>query len=154
MKTTGGRFSGSVSRSGSFTLLTLPSSVSDGYVLTTACPHEDTSAIIQNIILFLLAVPTSVAVAQPHVPLTTSDIVLGTASLLTLLTEFTADNQQNSYQNFKHSGGKHDQNAWPGARLSFTPQDAKRGFITRGLWAWSRHPNFLCEQVSESGQVA
>lgn len=35
---------------------------------------------------------------------------------------------------------------WPGARLNWTKADAKRGFVTRGLWAWSRHPNFACEQ--------
>lgn len=29
-----------------------------------------------------------------------------------------------------------------------TPEDAQRGFVTKGLWAWSRHPNFACEQVT------
>ena len=24
----------------------------------------------------------------------------------------------------------------------------RRGFLTSGLWAWSRHPNFLCEQLN------
>lgn len=103
-------------------------------------------AIIQNIILFLLALPTSIAAAQPHLPLSTSDMILGGLSLLTLLIEFTSDNQQNSFQTFKHSG-KHDPNAWPFARIHWTPRDAKRGFVTRGLWSISRHPNFLCEQV-------
>ncbi|KAK0555007.1 hypothetical protein OC846_001864 [Tilletia horrida] len=30
----------------------------------------------------------------------------------------------------------------------FTNGDKKRGFVTRGLWAWSRHPNFACEQTT------
>ncbi|KAF7424288.1 hypothetical protein PC9H_009594 [Pleurotus ostreatus] len=38
-------------------------------------------------------------------------------------------------------------NQWPGARLSWTEEDAKRGFVCRGLWAYSRHPNFACEQA-------
>lgn len=29
----------------------------------------------------------------------------------------------------------------------FTEDDRKRGFVTKGLWAWSRHPNFACEQL-------
>lgn len=29
----------------------------------------------------------------------------------------------------------------------FSEADRKRGFVTRGLWAWSRHPNFACEQL-------
>ncbi|KAL9932591.1 hypothetical protein V8E36_008708 [Tilletia maclaganii] len=29
-----------------------------------------------------------------------------------------------------------------------TNGDKKRGFVTRGLWAWSRHPNFACEQTT------
>ncbi|KAE8266178.1 hypothetical protein A4X09_0g6175 [Tilletia walkeri] len=27
-----------------------------------------------------------------------------------------------------------------------TNGDKKRGFVSKGLWAWSRHPNFCCEQ--------
>ncbi|OAX40199.1 DUF1295-domain-containing protein [Rhizopogon vinicolor AM-OR11-026] len=102
-------------------------------------------AIAQNIILFLLGLPAAHAVAQPHTSLATSDYILGTLGLLTILTEFVADNQQYSFQTFKHSGNLNP-NEWPGARIQWTKQDAERGFITRGLWAWSRHPNFLCEQ--------
>jgi steroid 5-alpha reductase family enzyme len=36
--------------------------------------------------------------------------------------------------------------AWPGAKIAWSRADAERGFVQRGLWAWSRHPNFLCEQ--------
>ncbi|KAN0063980.1 hypothetical protein ACQY0O_003586 [Thecaphora frezii] len=40
----------------------------------------------------------------------------------------------------------------PMLRSEFTPysfpEDADRGFVTRGLWAWSRHPNFACEQTT------
>ncbi|CAO1636042.1 unnamed protein product [Parajaminaea phylloscopi] len=29
----------------------------------------------------------------------------------------------------------------------FNEADRRRGFVTKGLWAWSRHPNFACEQL-------
>jgi steroid 5-alpha reductase family enzyme len=65
-----------------------------------------------------------------------------------------ADNQQYSYQTFKHSVGQDKKTQekleamgdWIGARIRWTEDDRKRGFVTKGLWAWSRHPNFLCEQ--------
>ncbi|KAF9243550.1 hypothetical protein BU15DRAFT_86489 [Melanogaster broomeanus] len=103
-------------------------------------------AITQNIILFLLGLPAQIAVTQPHIPLSTSDYVLGVLGFLTILVEFVADNQQYSYQRFKHSG-KLDTTEWPGARIAWTKRDVERGFVTRGLWAWSRHPNFVCEQL-------
>ncbi|KAE9397660.1 hypothetical protein BT96DRAFT_66834 [Gymnopus androsaceus JB14] len=31
--------------------------------------------------------------------------------------------------------------------LRLTPTEAHRGFITSGFWAYSRHPNFACEQT-------
>lgn len=101
-------------------------------------------ACIQNVLLMFLGLPAHAATLQPHTALTTSDYILSGAAILVLLTEFTADNQQNSYQNFKH--GKHEK-PWIGADLKWTEADKHRGFVTRGLWAWSRHPNFFCEQT-------
>lgn len=114
---------------------------------------------IQNVLLLLLGHPTFVAVQQPHEALSKSDIALGCLSLLVLATEFTADNQQFAFHSFKHSivGSKEsskpytepydEKKQWPGARLNWIAEDAKRGFVTRGLWAYTRHPNFVCEQT-------
>jgi steroid 5-alpha reductase family enzyme len=30
----------------------------------------------------------------------------------------------------------------------FDQNDKARGFVSKGLWAWSRHPNFACEQTT------
>ncbi|KAH9945463.1 DUF1295-domain-containing protein [Epithele typhae] len=102
-------------------------------------------AFTQNVMLFLFALPVQIAAVQQPAALSTSDYVLAALALIDLACEFVSDNQQYSYQTFKRSGVL-DKNDWPGARIQWTAADAKRGFATRGLWAWSRHPNFLCEQ--------
>ena len=102
-------------------------------------------AAIQNFILLLLGIPTYFAVFQQPSQLGTSDYVLALLALIDLAAEFTADNQQYSFQTYKHTGVQ-VANDWPCANLGWTAADLKRGFLTKGLWAWSRHPNFLCEQ--------
>jgi steroid 5-alpha reductase family enzyme len=104
-------------------------------------------AVIQNLLLLLIATPALIAAAHPT-PLTTSDGVLAFTALALLAWEFTADNQQFAYHAWKHKATvPYDARAqWLGARLAWTSDDAARGFCTRGLWAWSRHPNFFAEQ--------
>ncbi|KAF8512239.1 DUF1295-domain-containing protein [Gautieria morchelliformis] len=102
-------------------------------------------AATQNILLFLLGMPAHNALVRTPHGLGVSDYVLAFLSLLVLALEFTSDNQQWSFQNFKHRGVINP-NEWPGARLQWTEDDRQRGFVTRGLWAISRHPNCACEQ--------
>ncbi|KAG8707321.1 hypothetical protein FRC09_001891 [Ceratobasidium sp. 395] len=119
-------------------------------------------ALAQNVLLFLMALPAHHALFQHDLPLTTSDYVLTFLTVCNLAIQFTADNQQHAFQTYKYSSparntraASHDETkaepygpgAWPGARMEWTDEDVKRGFITRGLWAWSRHPNFACEQT-------
>ena len=101
-------------------------------------------AFMQNVILFVIAVPVQIAAMQQPAGLATSDYILAGLALLDVAMEFVADNQQYAFQTFKHTGKKDE---WPGGRIAWTKSDLKRGFITRGLWAWSRHPNFFCEQT-------
>lgn len=102
---------------------------------------------IQNVLLLLIATPALIAATHPT-PLTPTDGVLAFAVLALLAWEFTADNQQFAYHAWKHKAAvPYDARAqWLGARLAWTADDAARGFCTRGLWAWSRHPNFFAEQ--------
>ncbi|KAG7451024.1 DUF1295-domain-containing protein [Guyanagaster necrorhizus] len=108
---------------------------------------------IQNVLLLSLGIPAYIAaVQQPHSNLALSDVVLALSSLVMLCLEFIADNQQYAFHAYKHSylkgtGDYAEKKQWVGARLNWIPADAKRGFVTRGLWAYSRHPNFTCEQL-------
>lgn len=101
---------------------------------------------IQNILLFVLALPVHSAIQQTSTSLALSDLLLFAFGIAVHVIEFTADNQHQSFHKFKQTGHI-DPNEWLGARIQWVPADAKRGFVTRGLWAWSRHPNFLCEQL-------
>lgn len=109
-------------------------------------------AIIQNLLLLGLAVPAYYA-AKQHDSLVSSDLAIAATSLILLVLEFTSDNQQYAFQTYKYATIAKDKKPydekeqWPGARLNWTVEDAKRGFITKGLWAYSRHPNFACEQA-------
>ncbi|KAH7106431.1 DUF1295-domain-containing protein [Auriculariales sp. MPI-PUGE-AT-0066] len=106
-------------------------------------------AIAQNIILFIFGLPAYSSLTETsNIPLGFSDFALAGISLTLVALEFVSDNQQYAYQTWKRtSATKVDSSyAWPGARLAFTEADRSRGFITRGLWGWSRHPNFACEQ--------
>jgi steroid 5-alpha reductase family enzyme len=116
-------------------------------------------AATQNVLLLLLGLPTMTAsTLQPHTALASSDITLASLALIVLALEFTSDNQQYSFQTYKYAflaseNGKTDVEPydpvkqWPGSRLNWTPEDARRGFVTKGLWAYVRHPNFACEQT-------
>ncbi|EJU04771.1 DUF1295-domain-containing protein [Dacryopinax primogenitus] len=109
--------------------------------------HFGFIAVTQNFLLLGIGLPAYWTLFDPPSPLQTSDSILSVLALLLLLLEFTADNQQYAYQSFKHSSGKPGAIRWPGARQAWTEADKRRGFVSRGLWAWSRHPNFACEQL-------
>ncbi len=108
----------------------------------------------------VLVTPSSeVAGSSWIIGLTGSDILLAAATLITLYIQWCSDNQQYTFQNYKHSYLASQKNGtsqpshsiWRSEfsllQVIFTPEDAQRGYITRGLWSWSRHPNFACEQT-------
>ncbi|GAA5961216.1 hypothetical protein JCM21900_006335 [Sporobolomyces salmonicolor] len=82
--------------------------------------------------------PTSV------VPLNIADIVLAVLFITTLFLEMKADNEQQAYQTLKKNAQRKDE----GARTEKERKAIERGFVTGGLWSWSRHPNFACEQAT------
>lgn len=123
-------------------------------------------AIAQNILLAITALPQYLLLtttfstgnqlsSTPNLQLRTADFVLAGIFLTNLFIEFWSDHQQQVYQNFKRDlfWGKARQPGqvalfdWRNDVDVFNNDDKKRGFITRGLWSWSRHPNFACEQM-------
>ncbi|GAA5829032.1 hypothetical protein JCM3766R1_003911 [Sporobolomyces carnicolor] len=87
---------------------------------------------------------TSSHATSVRVPLNVADVLLAAAFLTTLVFEMRADNQQQRFQNLKHGALKKD----PSRRTEKEKKAIERGFVTGGLWSWSRHPNFACEQTT------
>lgn len=98
---------------------------------------------IQSVLLFSLAAPTYPILLsiQFQPDLTWSDIIFTIFQVGLVTTEWFADQQQWDFQN-----AKKEYQATGKVPQGFAEDDLKRGFITSGLWAWSRHPNFAVEQ--------
>lgn len=118
------------------------------------------------------------AIPRPPTHLVTGDYVISALLLTNLVVQFIADHQQQVYQNFKRgknldgtplaglAGTAPDSSAVSTttektvaedgsvvvvkgiSANGHTPSDAIRGFVARGMWAYSRHPNFCCEQLT------
>ncbi len=86
-------------------------------------------AAYQNALLLLISLPAWAALREPAAPLGALDLAAAAAFLLLLVGETVADQQQWAFQQAKRRGGA-----------------AGPGFVTTGLFRWSRHPNFFCEQ--------
>jgi steroid 5-alpha reductase family enzyme len=87
----------------------------------------------QNFLLWLIALPAWTAFHHPT-PLSPVDVVLGVVFAALLVGEFVADQQQWNFHQQKK------------ARVAAGASEPK-GFCDTGLWAFSRHPNFFCEQA-------
>ncbi len=88
----------------------------------------------QNFLLLLLALPSWVAYEHRGTPLGPLDLAAAAGFLVFLTGETIADQQQWRFQTDKHARK---------ARGEPVPAE----FVTTGLFRWSRHPNFFCEQA-------
>ncbi|WP_460772320.1 DUF1295 domain-containing protein [Microbacterium sp. GXF7504] len=84
----------------------------------------------QNLLLVLISLPALVALAHPT-PLGAWDAVLAVLFLGFLVGESVADQQQWDFHQAKRRAGGH----------------LEPGFLTTGLFRYSRHPNFFFEQA-------
>ncbi|CAL6004783.1 Integral_membrane protein [Hexamita inflata] len=87
----------------------------------------------QNALLLLLVFPMLTLTASTIKPV---DIILSIIFLLLIFTEYTADQQQFDFQTEKY---RRINNKLP-------LKEYESGFIQTGLWKYSRHPNYACEQ--------
>lgn len=95
-------------------------------------------SLYQNIIILLFTTPVLMAALYPETPLAVTDIVAAVLMLSFLIIETVADNQQFRFQTMKRSA--------EGTTEAFG-DSLRKGFLTQGLWKYSRHPNFASEQA-------
>jgi steroid 5-alpha reductase family enzyme len=93
----------------------------------------------QNALILLFTLPTIVALQNNQAPLNALDFCAAALMLCFITFETVADNQQWSYQSKKWSMIR------AGEQLT---GDYKKGFLDKGLWAYSRHPNYFAEQCN------
>lgn len=91
----------------------------------------------QNVLILLLTLPMIVVLQNSGSALTIWDALVAAALLGFLVIETVADNQQWKFQSEK----------WRQINAGETVSgDYAKGFLDKGLWALSRHPNYFGEQ--------
>jgi len=91
----------------------------------------------QNILILLFTLPSIIALQRNNVPMGTLDFTAAGFMFLFLIIETIADIQQWNFQSKKWAIIK------SGEKLK---GDYEKGFLDKGLWAYSRHPNYFAEQ--------
>lgn len=107
----------------------------------------------QNILILLFSLPALVVLQFNDTPLGMIDYIAAGFMLFFIIYETIADQQQWDFQSKKYALKNSNQPL---------KGDYKKGFLDKGLWAFSRHPNYWAEQsvwvafylfsVSASGQ--
>lgn len=96
-------------------------------------------ATYQHALLLLIARPSSAAYEAKGSELNALDRIAIALFAFFVAFESLADQQQWIFQQSKHRAPGH-------ARVNALRDDYKRGFLTSGLFRYSRHPNFFAEQ--------
>jgi len=102
-------------------------------------------SLAQNLLLFAITTPTYILLLTSRLSGSTMsalDNVFSRLMFFLVLIEFFADQQQWNFQQAKKRYQSTAKSV-PG----FSREVLDRGFVTTGLWAYSRHPNFAAEQA-------
>ncbi|KAI0180969.1 DUF1295-domain-containing protein [Hypoxylon sp. FL1284] len=101
---------------------------------------------IQSMLLFFLAAPTYIILLASNFEqdITAADVGFTAVQLSLVLSEWFSDQQQWDYQTAKH---QYQKTAKVPQGCGYTQAELDRGFVTTGLWAYCRHPNFAAEQT-------
>ena len=92
----------------------------------------------QNVLILLFTLPTIVVLQNITVPIGVFDYAVAVLMLFFIAFETIADIQQWNFQSRKRAL------LMEGKELT---GDYKKGFLDKGLWAHSRHPNYFAEQA-------
>ncbi|MBC9813072.1 DUF1295 domain-containing protein [Crocinitomicaceae bacterium CZZ-1] len=90
----------------------------------------------QGTLIFLFTLPILTSLSENAVPLYWADYLLAIVFIGFVVIEFIADQQQHIFQTEKRKRIEHN----------LPMEEYGKGFISTGLWAYSRHPNYLSEQ--------
>lgn len=91
----------------------------------------------QNALILLFTLPTLVALQYNDTPIGRFDYLLAAIMIGFLIFETVADQQQWNFQSKK----------WAMIKSGLQPTgDYAKGFLDKGLWSHSRHPNYFAEQ--------
>lgn len=93
----------------------------------------------QNILILLFSTPLLLAVLYPGQALVLTDVVAAVLMLGFIILETVADNQQFRFHQEKKKRIEKEEMIYS--------ESVKKGFLSQGLWAYSRHPNFAAEQA-------
>ena len=88
-------------------------------------------------LILLFTLPTIVVLQNPATPLGNLDIIAAILMLFFIFYESIADIQQWNFQSKKYAKIK---------AFEELTGDYKKGYLDKGLWAYSRHPNYFAEQ--------
>lgn len=91
----------------------------------------------QNVLIFLFTLPILASLQTNATPVYWVDYLLAAVFVLLVAIEFIADQQQHLFQTEKYRRIKNN----------LPLEEYEQGFISTGLWAYSRHPNYASEQA-------
>jgi len=95
-------------------------------------------SLYQNILIFLFSSPLLLASLYPDKSMNVIDLAAALLMITFLITESIADDQLFKFHQIKKYGQKTGE---------LYQESLKKGFMTEGLWRYSRHPNFASEQA-------
>ncbi|KAI6834626.1 DUF1295-domain-containing protein [Hortaea werneckii] len=101
---------------------------------------------VQSVLLWAVTAPAYILLLSTRLSpsMQTPDYVISRAMIGLVILEFFADNQM---WNFQQAKKQYQKTAQVPKGSGFTRAQLDRGFITTGLWRFSRHPNFAAEQA-------
>ena len=88
-------------------------------------------------LIFLFSLPI-LSAWQGDTEMTNKDLLVAAVMLCLIIIQTIADEQQHKYQTKKHKLIRENKELFG---------NYKKGFIDTGLWKFSRHPNYTCEQL-------